>query len=67
MGKKNARTYRIVAVDEGKKRDGKVIETLGFYNPLTIPVQVQFNTDRINYWVSHGAQTTDAVKKLLTR
>ena len=66
-GSRNRRTYRIVAVEEGKKRDGRSVEILGFYNPLTKPQELQFKKDRIDYWVSKGAQITPAVKTLLQK
>jgi len=64
-GTKNRRQYRIVAIEEGKRRNGRAIEILGFYNPLVKPPQLQIEKDRVSYWVSKGAQITPAVKKLL--
>lgn len=63
VGKKAAPFYRIVAVDERRKRDGASLEVLGTYNPLKGEM-VQFNQERINYWISQGAIPTDAVKRL---
>lgn len=63
IGKKNAPVFRIVAIDSRKKRDGASLEVLGTYNPVTGQL-VQFNAERINYWLSQGAIATDAVKKL---
>ena len=63
LGKKNAPQFRIVAVDERKKRDGAFLEDLGTYNP-TSHTFVQFHQDRIDDWVSKGAIVTDAVKRL---
>ncbi len=63
VGKKHAPIYRIVAIDSRKKRDGACLENLGTYNPLTKEI-VQWHTDRIAYWESHGAIVTDAVKRL---
>jgi small subunit ribosomal protein S16 len=63
IGKAHAPIYRIVAVDERAKRDGKFIENLGTYNPLNHILE-QWHADRIEYWVSQGAQKTDAVKRL---
>jgi small subunit ribosomal protein S16 len=62
-GKKNAPIYRIVATDSKKKRDGMYLENLGTYNPVNHQL-VQFNEERINFWVSQGAILTDAVKRL---
>jgi small subunit ribosomal protein S16 len=63
IGKKNAPMYRIVATESQKKRDGQFIEDLGTYDPKTGSL-VRFEQERINTWLSHGAQPTDAVKKL---
>jgi small subunit ribosomal protein S16 len=63
IGKKNAPQYRIVAVDEREKRDGKYIENLGTYNPLNHQF-INFKTDRIQDWVSKGAILTESVKRL---
>lgn len=63
FGRVHAPVYRIVAIDSRKKRDGKALEILGTYNPLTSEI-VQFHEERINAWVSKGAVVTDAVKKL---
>lgn len=64
FGKKKAPFYRIIATDERVKRDGKFLEDLGTYNPLTGDL-VQFHQDRIDYWISKGAIPTESVKKLL--
>ncbi len=64
-GTKNRKSYRIVAIEEGKRRDGKNVEVLGFYNPLVKPAQVKIDKKRVDYWVSVGAQITDAVAKLI--
>lgn len=64
-GTTNRKTYRIVAIEEGKRRDGRQVEILGYYNPLVNPAQVKLDTKRVEYWVSKGAQVTDAVAKLI--
>jgi small subunit ribosomal protein S16 len=64
-GTTNRKTYRIVAIEEGKRRDGKEVEILGFYNPLVKPPQIKIQRDRVAYWKSKGAQVTPAVAKLL--
>lgn len=63
IGKKNAPQYRIVAIDERRKRDGAFIEDLGTYNPKTHSF-VQIHHDRINDWISKGAIMTDTVSRL---
>lgn len=62
-GTTHAPVYRIVAIDERKKREGRALENLGTYNPLKHEV-VQFHKDRIDAWVAQGAVMTDAVKRL---
>jgi small subunit ribosomal protein S16 len=64
-GTTNRKAYRVIAIEEGKRRDGKALENLGFYNPLVKPPQIVVNKERISYWVSKGAQVTPAVEKLL--
>lgn len=63
IGKKHAPFYRIVAVDSRKKRDGAFLEDLGTYNPLNTKL-VTFHEERVQYWLSQGAQPTDSVKKI---
>lgn len=62
-GRKNAPFYRIVAADSRCKRDGKYIEHLGTYNPLNHEI-VKFSDERMQYWISQGAQPTDLVKRI---
>lgn len=57
--------YRIVAADSRAPRDGRFLETLGHYNPLTEPATVVVKEERVRYWVEHGAQPTDVVVRLL--
>jgi small subunit ribosomal protein S16 len=63
IGKKNAPFFRIVAIDSRKKRDGACLEDLGTYDALKATL-VTYHEDRLNYWVSQGAQVSDSVKKL---
>jgi len=65
MGKKKQPTYRVVVADSRAPRDGRFIETIGFYNPRTEPPTVQIKEDRALHWLSQGAQPTDAVTRLL--
>lgn len=66
-GKRNAPSYRIVVMDSRAKRDGRVIEKLGFYDPKTKPTTVKLDRKRLDYWLSQGAQMTEAVKKLVKK
>ncbi len=65
LGSANRRTFRVVVVDESKKRDSAVIEEVGYVNPLVKPRTVKLNYERISYWQKVGAQPTDSVRKLL--
>ncbi|WP_160690260.1 30S ribosomal protein S16 [Clostridium sp. C2-6-12] len=64
MGSKKAPFYRIVVADSRAPRDGKFVEEIGYYNPLTEPVEVKINEEKANKWLSNGAQPTDVVKRL---
>ncbi len=66
MGSKNRRTYRVVAIEEGKRRNGRALEILGHYNPLIHPPKLTLKADRIDYWRSVGAQLTPSVHKLIS-
>ena len=65
MGKKKQPFYRIVVVDQKKKRDGAYIESLGYYNPLKEPYEVKVDIDRAVEWMLKGAQPSETVSKLL--
>ncbi|MDR1614472.1 MAG: 30S ribosomal protein S16 [Campylobacteraceae bacterium] len=56
--------YRIVVTDSRKRRDGNWIEIIGYYNPLTTPVTVKFDAERLTYWKSVGAKVSDRVLKI---
>ena len=64
-GQKNQPSYRIVVADSRSPRDGRFIENLGHYNPLTDPVTVVVNRARALEWVANGAQPTEAVERML--
>lgn len=65
MGKKKQPMYKVVAADSRSPRDGKFLEAVGSYNPLTNPHTVELLEDRIFYWLNVGAQPTDTVRSLL--
>ncbi len=65
MGKKKQPSYRVVVADSRSPRGGHSVETIGFYNPRTEPPTIQIKEDRALYWLSQGAQPTDAVARLL--
>lgn len=58
-------SYRVVAIDSRRPRDGRALEILGFYDPLTDPATVQLDADRIQAWIGNGALPSDTVVKLL--
>ena len=67
MGAKKAPFYRIVVADSRYPRDGRFIEELGYYNPMTQPAEVKVDGERAKYWLGTGAQPTDTVRLLLKK
>lgn len=67
MGAKKRPFYRIVAAEHSSPRDGRFIEILGHYDPLTEPATVKVEAERIKYWLSVGAKPSDTVAGLLKR
>ena len=67
MGAKKAPYYRIVVADSRSPRDGRCIEEIGTYNPLTQPATITVDTEKAQQWIKNGAQPTDTVKALLKK
>ena len=67
VGAKKQPSYRIVVADIESKRDGRIVERIGFYNPRTDPLEYTVEEDRALYWLSVGAQPSDAVRRLLDK
>ena len=67
MGRKQHPVFGLVATDARSPRDGRFIEDLGRYEPVTEPARVKFNADRILYWLGQGAQPSDTVRNLLQK
>ena len=65
MGKTKQPTYRVVAADSRSPRNGRFIEVIGTYEPRIEPSRIKIDTDRAVHWLSHGAQPTERVEKLL--
>ena len=65
MGAKKAPFYRIVVADARSPRDGRCIEEIGTYNPLTNPATVAIDVEKAQAWIKNGAQPTDTVRDLL--
>ena len=67
MGAKKAPFYRIVVADARYPRDGRFIEEIGYYNPMTEPSTVKVDAEKAKQWIANGAQPTDTVKELLKK
>ncbi|HOI09665.1 MAG TPA: 30S ribosomal protein S16 [Myxococcota bacterium] len=67
FGAKKNPFYRIVAMDSQGKRDGRYIEQLGTYDPKQNPPAVTLNAERVQYWLSVGAQPTEAVERMIKK
>ena len=65
MGAKKAPFYRIVVADARSPRDGRCIEEIGTYNPLTNPATINVDAEKVQAWIKNGAQPTDTVRGLL--
>lgn len=63
-GRKASPFYHIVVADSRSPRDGRFIEKIGTYNPLTVPATIELNSERAHYWLSIGAQPTDTVNSI---
>lgn len=67
MGSKKNAFYRIVVADSRSPRDGRFIEEIGYYNPLTEPADVKIDGDKAKAWIANGAQPTDTVRAILKK
>ena len=67
MGQKKAPFYRVVVADSRYPRDGRFIEEIGYYNPLTEPAEVKIDAELAKKWLANGAQPTETVKDLLKK
>jgi small subunit ribosomal protein S16 len=67
MGKKKAPSYRVVVADARSPRDGRIIENIGWYNPLVEPSAIHINEEKAISWLKNGAQPTESVTSLLKR
>ena len=67
IGAKKNPCYRVVAADSRYPRDGRFIEVIGTYNPMTDPVEVKIDTEKAKKWIANGAQPTDTVRALLKK
>ncbi len=67
IGAKKAPTYRLVVADSRYPRNGKFIEEIGYYNPITEPATISIDADKAKTWIGNGAQPTETVKALLKK
>jgi len=67
MGAKKSPFYRVVVADSRYPRDGRFIEEIGIYNPLTEPAKVEIDKEKALKWIKNGAQPTDTVKALMKK
>ena len=67
IGAKKAPFYRVVVADSRYPRDGRFIEEIGYYNPLTNPAEIKIDSEKAQNWIKNGAQPTDTVRGLLKK
>ena len=67
MGAKKAPFYRVIVADSRSPRDGRFIDELGYYNPLTDPITVNIDGEKAAQWLKNGAQPSDTVKRLFEK
>ena len=67
MGAKKKPFYRVVVADSRRSRDGKFIEEIGYYNPMTEPVEIKIDSEKAQKWLGNGAQLTEVVKSLMKK
>ena len=65
MGAKKRPFYRIVVAEKRSKRDGRVVESVGYYDPCRQPVDIKLNRERLSYWIERGAQPSETVRSLI--
>ena len=66
-GAKKAPFYRVIVADSRSPRDGRFIEEIGYYNPLTNPAEIKIDGEKAKKWIANGAQPTETVKSLLKK
>ena len=67
MGARKQPHYRVVVIEKERARNGRPVEVVGTYNPRTSPASIELKRERIDYWVSKGAQMSDRVSKIVSR
>ena len=67
MGARKQPYYRVVVIEKERARNGRPVEVVGTYNPRTSPASIELKRERIDYWVSKGAQMSDRVSKIVAK
>jgi small subunit ribosomal protein S16 len=67
VGARKQPQYRIVVIEKARARNGRPVEVVGTYNPRTNPASIEMKRDRVEYWVSKGAQMSERVNKLFSK
>lgn len=67
MGARKQPHYRVVVIEKERPRNGRPVEVVGTYNPRTNPATVELKRERVDYWLSKGAQMSDRVSKIVSR
>ena len=67
VGKKKAPFYHVVVADSRSPRDGKIVEQIGTYNPMTDPATIVLDNEKVEKWIKNGAKPTDPVKALIEK
>ena len=67
IGKKKAPFYHVVVADSRSPRDGKIVEKIGTYNPMTEPATIVLDNEKVATWIKNGAKPTDTVKALIEK
>ena len=67
VGARKQPYYRVVVIEKERARNGRPVEVVGTYNPRTNPASVELKRERVDYWVSKGAQVSDTVTRLLAK
>ncbi|GAB6887859.1 30S ribosomal protein S16 [Desulfothermus okinawensis JCM 13304] len=67
LGSKKRPFYRVVAIDSLRKREGRALDYLGYYNPMVDPAEIKIDLEKVKFWFSKGAQPTETVKSLLRK
>ena len=67
FGAKKKPSYRVVVIEKERARNSRSVEVVGFYNPVTQPMTVKLDHDRIEYWMKNGAQPSETVARLLKK